>query len=279
MSEDLEKIVEVVRASKKYGIVCDETVMRIAAEEAGRQKSEKAAVKAVKTRLHQITGAFISPDKLKTAGRLLDEMGEENREEIIRQVLGLHTSSAERMGFAREMFEDIFAVTGRDGVILDIACGLNPLFMGLMDGVEQLEYHGVDINVGAVALVNRFFEMSEVCGRAIAGDVLYQVPEVAADHVFLFKILPLLEQQRKGSSRALVEGLKAKWFTISFPTKTLSGKNVGMHQFYRAFMGAQFGDGAFEVCLEKEYENELVYVIKRWSGIPPVTYPIASDVG
>ena len=57
--------------SGKYSDVCPDTVARLSAQAAARFRSPKEADKAVKGALHQITGAFMTPDELKRARKLL----------------------------------------------------------------------------------------------------------------------------------------------------------------------------------------------------------------
>ena len=57
--------------SAKYKDVCPETVSRLYAEALSKRKSAKEAEKALKTALHQITGAFMTSDEIKRARKLL----------------------------------------------------------------------------------------------------------------------------------------------------------------------------------------------------------------
>lgn len=107
------------------------------------------------------------------------------------------------------------------------------------------------------------FTSTNINGCAFANDALYKTPDVQVQNVFLFKIIPLLEQQQKGYSKILIDQLQSEFFTITFPTKSLSGKNVGMYQFYDEFMKNCFTENEFEYCLQKEYLNELLYIIRR----------------
>ncbi len=256
-----EEIFKRVKASKKYGCICDETIMRLAGSEAEKRVSEKDAVKAVKTRLHVIAGAFSESGKLAEAEKLLDAWSAENGGEIAERILGLHKSSAERMGFGREMYRDILGAVGEGGAVLDIACGLNPFAAPLMGRIDR--YIATDIDTRVVSLVNRFFGLAGIPGVAIASDVLYRIPVNRVKNTLLFKIVPLLEQQKKGFSAELAESLDSEFLTITFPTRSLSGKNVGMAGFYRDFIRASFPEDRFRFCFDKEYQNELLYIIRR----------------
>ena len=260
---NIDTCVKAIKESKKYGFICEETIIRIVQNEIGKHKSEKDVIKSVKTKLHQITGAFVGEDSIKQALRLLDTLNKHSVSDTIKKILALHISSMERMRFIDEMYKDIFDITGNQCSILDVACGFNPFCLPLFSKFIQKKYYATDIYVKIIDLLNRFFDLADVNGCAFANDVLYKTPDVQVQNVFLFKIIPLLEQQQKGYSKILVNQLNSEFFTITFPTKSLSEKNVGMYQFYDAFMKNCFTDNEFEYCLQKEYLNELLYIIKR----------------
>jgi len=243
-------IFNLIKTSKKYSNICDETIHRIIADEIKKYKSEKDVVKSVKTKLHQISEAFFDSkniDKINIKGD-------------ITQIMRYHVSTLERIDFVFEMYDDIFANLLKYDTILDIACGFNPFMLPFL---KVNHYYAVDINIDNVNLLNEFFRINNLNGTAYAGDVLYKIPEIESGVVFLFKILPLLEQQKKGYSKFLLKNLKSDYFVITFPTKSLSGKDYGMFNFYRNFMKENFPDPDYEYVFEREYKNELLIIIKR----------------
>lgn len=328
-----ETCISAIKASKKHNFICDETIAGLVEREIAKYKSEKDVIKSVKTKLHQITGAFIDESDIKKAYGILQkaygilrkicgnlentdgnlqkacsnlESTDDNLQnnyslpqnaygfsqkgydihqntydilqsshdlseatdrqsmgEDIRSILSLHASTRERMDFMEEMFKDIFTVTGRNCSILDIACGFNPFFLALYSESDREKYYASDINVKLIDLLNYFFSVSNINGHAFASDILYKIPDVQVQNVFLFKIIPLLEQQQKGYSKVLARRLKSEFFTITFPTRSLSGKNVGMYRFYNELMHNYFTGDEFEYCLQKEYFNEALYIIRR----------------
>jgi 16S rRNA (guanine(1405)-N(7))-methyltransferase len=258
-----ENCAGIIKASKKYNSFCDETILRISQDEIGKFKSDKDVVKSVKTKLHQITGAFIRDDDIKKAHTLLENISPDNLSDTVGRILALHASSAERMGFADELYRDIFAVTGEDGPIFDIACGFNPFYTHMLSGAGNRKYYATDINTNIISLLDEFFKFTGISGTAFAGDILYRIPDISVNNVFLFKILPLIEQQKKGYSQQLINQLSTEFITITFPTKSLSGKNVGMASFYGDFMESRFPADKFEYCFKKEYSNELLFIIRK----------------
>lgn len=249
----MKTLLEEVTASGKYAAVCEETILRVCNEMQGRYKSQKDAAKAVKTALHRITGAFMPLAELKRARELFDAPG---------QLLGLHVSARERLSFYAEMLQDILCVTGSPKSIVDIACGLNPVAVLLAEGFGAASYEALDINLPMLDLLNAYFAHHGLNGKASAMDALCSVPKGTYDLGFLLKLLPLLEQQKKGHSKALLQALACRYLAVSFPTKTLSGKNVGMYGHYLGFMQDLLNELPYECVLEKEYKNELLFVLR-----------------
>ncbi|MFN2138329.1 MAG: 16S rRNA methyltransferase, partial [Candidatus Promineifilaceae bacterium] len=131
LDSDLEKVVAAVKESRKYHETSEETI-RLLAEEALRQhKRPKAAIKAVRKRLHSIMAPYLGDPDYAAATAALDQACLSGDESAVRQVclaaLESHLSTRERLPIMRAFYEQIFAVTGRPSRLLDLACGLNPL--------------------------------------------------------------------------------------------------------------------------------------------------------
>jgi len=94
-------------------------------------------------------------------------------------------------------------------------------------------------------------------------DILSKIPTVATDVVLLFKIIPLLEQQKKDYYRQLINELQAKYIVVTFPTKTMSGKSVGMLENYTKQFDEFVESSGFQTLFRKSYRNELLYIITR----------------
>ncbi|MDR1703335.1 MAG: hypothetical protein LBS19_01445 [Clostridiales bacterium] len=251
-----------IKASKEYGVICDETINRVIYTMTGRYKSDKLTLKAIKSTLREISGAFADAKALKRAEQLIEEMrggGDERIARLSAEVLRLHSSSRERETFFGELIHDIREATGFKSVI-DIGCGFTPFHLLMIPGWRDIDYLGIDINTAAVALLNRFFELIKAKARARAGDVLVSPPEESAGCALLFKTLPLLEHWEKGAGRRLVNGLRCPFVAITFPIKSLGGRDVGMKRTYQEYMEREFA--GFNTVMYKEYRNEMGYVLE-----------------
>lgn len=266
----LDELVSVVLRSARYRWVCPDTVRRIGAAELAKGRGLKAAIKATKSRLHQVFGAFDgAPDYeglLRKLAAAYASGSEEAVREACRAALAGHASTRERLPILDRFYAEVFAVTGRPSRILDLACGLHPLGLPWMGLPPDVGYTADDIDGRAVEFLNRFFPLTGIRGRAVHRDVLSQVPDEPAGVAFLLKTLPGLERQEKGSALRVLEALRARHIVVSFPVASLGGREKGMRTNYeRGFLALAAGK-PWEV-VRLEFPAELVFVVvKRARG-------------
>ena len=245
--------------ASKYADVCPDTVARLEARAAARYKSAKEADKAVRTALHQITGAFMTPDELKRARRLLSS-GDADPDRALSETLALHASTRERLPHM-DAFYDALLQPLHAHTLLDLACGLNPIYLGS----RGYAVRGVDISGGCVDLVNdwaaaRGWDVSAECR-----DLLCEPPLPEADAALAMKLLPVLEQQEKGAAMKLLERVPAPVIIVTFPMKTLGGRGVGMEKHYSEWFESA-ARGRFDVLRREALFGELCYIVRRSEG-------------
>ena len=246
-----------IAISKKYRDICPDTVRRVFEAERAKYKSEKEADKAAKAHLHQITGAFMTADEMKQADKLLRAYTEGDGE-AFQKTLRLHSSTRERLDGAEKLYGQILAAAGQTGKVLDLACGLNPLILGKMG----LSVRGMDISGGCVRLVNEWARVMNWDVYAECRDLLCEPDMEKADLALMMKLLPVLEQQRKGSAMALVASVPAEKVCVTFPMRTLGGRKVGMEQHYTEWFEGNLPDD-FEIIERFVEADELCYVAGR----------------
>lgn len=241
--------------NKKYSDVCPDTIRRMIAECAGRYKKEKDVEKAVRERLHGITSAFndLGGDLGEAAAGIRDDDG-------LTAVLRRHSSTRERLPLAAmdALYERIFAVTGAPESVLDLACGLNPVYLRRRLDCPVV---GVDISRSCISLVNADGSAES---RGVWGDLLCEgsIPRERFHVALLFKILPLLERQRAGAAAEVLRAVNAEFLVVSFPTRTLGGRNVGMEAHYGEWMDHHLPSDR-SVAERFATENELFYILKE----------------
>ena len=242
MNELLDKLL----SNKKYRDVCPDTIARVISECEGRYKKAKDLEKAVRERLHGITSAFMTEAEYK---RALESGSTE-------EILSCHASTRERMPLSA--MDDLYARLFPEAPdsILDLACGLNPVY--LAERYPQARITGVDISGQSVRI------MQKLGIDARHGDLLCEasVPQERFDAALLFKILPLLERQKASSALDVLMRIKAGTIVVSFPTRTLGGRNVGMEENYSRWMEAHLPENRF-ISDRLTTENELFYLLKE----------------
>ncbi len=258
--EVVARIVDSILRSGKYSSVYQGTITRIAHVMAERYGKEKEIEKNVKRKLHQMYGAYF--------GDGVKGLGEKGwSAERIQFILRSHVSTAERMGFYQEFYDRIFAELGPEEKkfkIYDAACGYNPFSAGIFkDRIDH--YRCSDIDVVLNDALNGFFAASGLENFKSENRDLLSEPFEAGEYdaVFLFKTLSCIERQEKGSAKKILDqALNAAFAVVSFPLKSIGGKEKGMEENYTGFLdGITGGEVTGKTTLN--FPNEIVFILKR----------------
>lgn len=262
MSRDemVARIVESVLSSGKYSNVHEGTIARVARQMAERFGKEKEIEKNVKKKLHQIYGAYFG-DGVKGLG---DKGWSDERVQFI---LRSHVSTAERMRFYKEFYDRIFAELGppeKKFRIYDAACGYNPFSAEIFR--ERIEFYRCsDIDVALNSALNGFFGAKGLENFKSENRDLLSEPfdSFEYDAVFLFKTLSCIERQEKGSARKILDqALDARAVVVSFPLKSIGGKEKGMEENYTKFLeDITQGRDIFSKVIN--FPNEIVFIMGK----------------
>ena len=250
-------------SNKKYSDVCPDTIRRAIAECEGRYKKAKDMEKAVREKLHGITSAFNDASGEISRAVASLEYGDEDG---LEHVLKMHASTRERLPLSAmdAMYAQIFAATGKPQSVLDLACGLNPVYLVYRMQEDRFPIVGVDVSRSCVTAIDE-----NACEgyRGVWGDLLCEsaIPSERFHIALLFKILPLLERQKAGSALEIMNRINAEYLVVSFPTRTLGGRNVGMEKNYSDWMEAHMPENRV-VAARFTTDNELYYVLKENSN-------------
>lgn len=249
--------------SKNYRGVCPDTVRRVWADCQRRYKKPKDAEKAAREALHGITGAFLTPAEASACAYCMHSWAVGARTDAqLENMLNKHASTRERLPLADmdALYARIFEVTGAPHSVLDLACGINPLYLG----ARGIPTTGVDISGDAVALLNTFGETYGAPVRAVCADLLCPgaLPAARFDVALMFKVLPLLERQQTGAAMAVMNAVNAAYLVASFPTRTLGGRNVGMAAHYAEWMAGHLPQGR-AIAGTFEAQSELFFILKE----------------
>lgn len=253
-------LVAKILSSKKYKDYPEKTVRRIV-EDMYFKYSEKKLEKQVKNKLHQISGSFNESQKI---FKHLDIDGDLSSD-LIRSVLETHSSTRERMPFLEEFYKDIFKVTGDVESLLDIGCGLNPLaFLVVPSSIAT--YTGVEINGALVKINNLVLQKAQVKTKfnILHNDVFdSSILKPRYDLVLLFKMMQVLDLMENNGGENVIGSLDSRYFVLSFPILSLSGKQVGMKNFYQNYLEKLCKKQNLKTIFYKAYKNEVLYVLER----------------
>jgi 16S rRNA (guanine(1405)-N(7))-methyltransferase len=257
--ELLEALLDEIKKSRKYANISDETILRICKTVAPKYKKQKDIIKAVKNQLHIMHGAFFPENCHKAAMKIISGYECSNRE-LSRALLELHPSTKERLPVIGQFYDFLAPYTKTAKKIMDIGCGFNPCAFPWMKIDNIVEYYASDIDYATIEVIKAYFKREKINSKVEIFDVISTIPEYEADITFLFKLVPVLEQQQKGLAYHLIKNIHSKFIIITFPIKSLSGKEKGMEQFYSSRFESNLPK---TIAIQKKeiIGTELVYVI------------------
>ncbi len=236
-AESLQHLVEAVKQATKYRCISDDLVQHIAVNELAKRPDWRAALKATKRKLHQVTAAYVlrSPDYTVLLSELRGLTVAADHAALrawCRQVMGQHSSTRERLGILDEFYATTLASLGQVHSVLDVACGLNPLALPWMPLTDDAEYYAYDVCEDLAGFLDGFFAALGIAGTAVAQDVTLSPPTQHAQLALLLKSLPCLEQIDPQAGLRLLQSLRVEHMLVSFPVHSLGGRNKGMSDYY-----------------------------------------------
>ncbi|MFZ3150345.1 MAG: hypothetical protein WA116_01530 [Anaerolineaceae bacterium] len=265
-TEQLDRLVDEVRRSPKYAQISLSFVRNIAAEELGRHGDFATTVKATRTRLHEMTGAFLAPKLNYTHWvKVFKEIPSSDSEALKDQSLAmmrLHASISERLPFLGNFYQTCLASIAPVSSVLDLACGLNPLAIPWMPLTPNFTYSACDVILPMLEFLNQYFISQKINGKAFECDLTRTIPTQKAQVALLMKTLRLLERMDKSTATELLDGINADHILVSYPVKSLGGKSKGMaetytEQFYRLIEGKAFSVQSFA------FPTEIAFLLSR----------------
>lgn len=262
---DLEAVIKAVKSSRKYRDTSEETIRQLAVEALQQHKRPKAAIKAVRTRLHSIMAPYLGDPDYEAVTTTLETAFAEGDEQAVKEAclaaLGSHLSTRERLPIMTDFYRQVFAVTGVPQRLLDIACGLNPLafpWMGLPATVQYLAY---DIHEPRIAFLNHYFRLQGLAPLARVQDIAISPPQETGDVALFLKEMPRFERNYPGSGHDLLQNLSVRYLVVSFPTVSTHGGR-SLVQRYREFFHELVAGQNWPVE-ELMFEGEMVFIAEK----------------
>ena len=146
--------------------------------------------------------------------------------------------------------------------VLDLACGLNPLAIPFMPLAENAIYYACDLYTDQAEFFNKAFPLLGVTGEAWAMDITQTIPQQHVDLALIIKAIPCLQQIDKGIGSALLEGVQSDHVLVTYPARSLGGREKGMRANYEA----QFSElvaGKGWTIRRYDFSTELAFLITK----------------
>jgi len=266
-TDNLDRLVRAVLKSRKYKNVCRDVVANIGSRELPKRQNLREAIKATKSKLHQIGGAYLTRgvryaewlNELRAAAASGDS--DEFRQVCI-EIMAYHSSTRERLDILDQFYTQTLAELPRVGTVLDLACGLNPLAIPWMPLAADARYYAYDIYTDMTDFINGFMAVANMAGEAQACDVTRVPPTRKADLALILKNLPCIEQQDPSASLRLLESINADHLLVSFPVHSLGGRDKQMVRNYETRFRALVQDKPWEVQ-RFEFATELAFLVRK----------------
>jgi len=265
--EQLEELVSSVLESSKYRNVSEDLIGSIGRRELSKGQNMKTTVKATKNKLHQIGGAYFlkKPDYdfwLKRLREAKRSGNEDSFRKACAEIMRYHQSTRERLKILDQFYARIFSLLPPIQSIMDVGCGFNPLSIPWMPLQAEVKYYAYDVYKDLISFINGFMSMCNVRGCAEVREVIENTPEVATDVAFLLDAVPCFEQIEKWSGLKVLEDVNANFVVVSFPVKSLCGREKNMRKHYEAAF-SKLTRGKEWNIQKLEFATEQVFIIKK----------------
>lgn len=264
---EIDRVVDAVRKTSKYRHVCEDLIRNIGARELSGQGKYREALKSTKSKLHQVCGAYFV--KRPDYGRWLIELkeakqigGERAFKGKCAEIMGFHYSTRERLTLLDSFYSRIFSLLPPVRSVLDVACGFNPLSIPWMPSSGALTYHACDVYHDMVDFLNEYMDIISVEGETKVRDVAQYPPEIQADLALVLLTIPCLEQVDRSAGTRLLESLNARHLAVSFPVRTIGGREKDMRRFYSGRFHSMVEGRGWETS-RLDFDTELVFLIHR----------------
>lgn len=263
MESTIQTITQKILSSKKYKGLYDKTIERIV-KNSIEKYGEKHAEEKARNVLHQIWGAYYpiqtSVDKLtKNFTSAFEE--ELPLKKALLPILSLHASTNERISLLDDFYKKIFAITDMPLSIIDHGCGFNPLTIPWMELPQTCIYRGFDISETQTVFLNNILHANFTMSAETETQDIFVDSFPYADIVFMFKLLPTFEQQQKNSSLEIMRKQKCTYLVVSFPVKSIGGKEKGMTEFYTQKFLSDIAKENWDYQ-KLDFPTELVFVVR-----------------
>ena len=263
----LDNLPEEVSKGKNFRTIDASLIEKVALEEYRSEYSLKTNVERARSKLHQVCNAYRGSTRNYAELRKLipTEAGDDPTEEMRRvgeALMRYHASTRERLPSIAYFYQEIFKRLPPIHSVLDLASGMNPAAIVWMPLAEPFSYEAHDVYSDLAELLNEFFRVFSINGKAYQTNLLSTFPETKVDLTLLLKTIPCLEQVDPAAGSEILAKVSSPYAVVSYPTYSLSGKQKGMREQYENRFHALISTDIWEVE-RLLFDNEMAFLLKR----------------
>ena len=265
-TEEVKAITASLLSSRKYkGLdLPEETILNLIDQNFPHGKNARDVEKVVRQKLHNIIAPYLETLDYADARAELNSIGPWDKEAIEKfclKVLEKHASTRERLPIMADFYNRIFETTGIPNSILDLACGLNPFALPIMNLPVSTSYYAYDLHQPRIQLINDLFLLLGRPPLAEKRDILVDPPKEKADIAFFFKEAHRFEQRQHGCNRAFWESLNVRYLLVSLPSANLTGSRSMING--QRILVERTLKGLPWTVQELVFETEIVFCIDK----------------
>jgi 16S rRNA (guanine(1405)-N(7))-methyltransferase len=262
----IDNIISELKASKKYNVLCLDTIKNVVNIEVQKHKSTKNAVKSARKKLHLILASYLNELNYSSAEKKLKAAFlSENQDKINETCLNImekHASTRERIPILDDFYSNIFEITGKPKKLADLACALNPLSFRWMRLPKNIQYYAYDNNARIMELLKLYFSLEDLNPLVEWRDIFCHPPEIFFDLSLLFKMYHCLEHRQKGAGWEVIQKTTSQWMAVSFPTRSLANRKVDIFGNYKDTLLNNIKKNNWDSHI-LEFESEMILLIKK----------------
>jgi 16S rRNA (guanine(1405)-N(7))-methyltransferase len=257
------EIAQQVLAARKYSAISPDLVFAVSAVETPKAGKAQDALKRVKTKLHQMVGAYLDVEM--PFAEWLEQLtaaAPNERSAVCLKILRHHASTRERIAETPEFFAAAFEGVPPPTTVADLACGMNPLARSLMPLPPKAMYIACDVHLGILSFVGAALRLMNFPIQVSPLNLISNEPLPSADAVLLLKAIPCLEQMDKQAGARLLSRIDAPLVVVTYPTAALGGSRRGMARFYEERFLRMVPKNRFEIE-KRHFDSELMFRLFR----------------
>ncbi len=263
----VEKVIQQVLEKKKYKHLDPDLVAFIASTEAKKRSSLKEAVKATTNKLYQVAWAYFNDQPayslhVRKLAELPQALHDAESRAFCTRLMQEHASTRERLPILSDFYHALLTDIQPVNSIVDLACGFNPLALDWMPIEKSASYTACDIFQDMADFLQGFFDHFQISGKASVCNLLTHIPQEKTQVALLLKTLPCLEQAEKDSARRILTGIQAQYLIVSFPVRSIGGKEKGMLAHYSNQFESLLADLGWNYT-KFLFTSELAYRVER----------------